>query len=163
MKIMFNVLRLIISIIALLVFVAGLVLTVLGGYDLVKVFSYIGAGDDRATSLMAIGLLHAVDAFLVAIVFYVLALGIVTLFSSPDATFPGKLPEWLRIKHFVQLKVILWEAILTTLVVSYLASLAEKKIAGKEMSLQNLIIPGAILLMAVSLYFLKKGENSEKA
>jgi len=53
----------------------------------------------------------------------------------------------------------LWEAILTTLVVSYLAGLAEKKFDKQLISIYDLILPGAILLIALSLFFLKKGEN----
>jgi hypothetical protein len=44
------------------------------------------------------------------------------------------------------------------MVVYYVAGLAEKKINGEELSVYNLILPGAILLIAISLFFLKKGE-----
>ena len=68
------------------------------------------------------------------------------------------LPAWLHVKNFVELKIILWEAILTTMVIYYLAGLAEKKINGVEIALDNLILPGAILLIALSLFLLKKHE-----
>jgi uncharacterized membrane protein YqhA len=100
-----------------------------------------------------------VDLFLVAIVFFVLSLGILVLFNNPDSPLPIRLPEWLRIKNFMQLKVILWEAILTTLVVAYLASLAEKEIQGEEITVQTLVVPGGIFLIALSLFFLKRGEG----
>ena len=108
---------------------------------------------------MSIGLLHAVDFFLIAIVFYVLALGITLLFHNSDVPFPIKLPDWLRIKDFLHLKIILWEAILTTMVVSYIAHLVEKKISGSETSVNDLIVPGAVLVIALSLYFVKRGEK----
>lgn len=158
MKKIFSALRIIVSIIALLVFAAGVTFTVLGGYDFVTAFSHWRAGHDTGI-LIGINLMHAVDLFLIAIVFFVLSIGILILFNNTDETFLSKLPEWLRIKDFLQLKVILWEAILTTLVVSYLAGLAERKIEGIEINLQSLIIPGAILLLALSLFFLKKGEK----
>lgn len=109
---------------------------------------------------IAIELLRSVDLFLVAIVLFVFSLGLFVLFfSANDSTFPTKLPPWLRVKDFIQLKVLLWEAILTTLVVSYLAALAERRLNGGELVVGDLIIPGAILLIAVSLFFLKRGER----
>ena len=102
---------------------------------------------------MAIGLLQSIDLFLVAIVFFVFSLGVLILFNNkPETVLPDNLPEWLKIKDFIQLKVILWEAILTTLVISYLAGLAERKLHGSELGLQNLIVPGAILLRSACIF-----------
>ena len=160
MKHIFRVLKVLINIIALLVLASGIVLTILGGYDFVMVFSHFDVSDSHsATRLMVIGLLHAVDLFLVAIVFFVLAIGMMVLFVDADGRLPIKLPEWLRVRSFVELKIILWEAILTTLVVYYIAGLAEKKIKGAEITLTNLILPGVVLLIAMSLYFVKKEDK----
>ena len=160
MKNMFTVLKILAGAIAILIFACGLVLTALGVYDFVSLFSYLGSDSaHNAARLMVIGLLHSVDFFLVAIVFYVLGLGILLLFHDADVPFPVKLPEWLRIKDFLQLKVILWEAILTTIVVSYVANIVEKKIKGGAPDLSDLILPGAVLVFALSLYFIKKGEK----
>jgi len=159
MKAITGSLRIIISVIAWFVFAAGIVLTCLGIYDFILVFVHLFKGDAHTTSLMAIGLLHAVDAFLVAIVFFVMALGFFILFNNAEAYILAKLPEWLRVKNFTQLKIILWEAILTTLVLSWLAGLVEKKISGGSHDLQSLIIPAGILLIALSLLFLKVKEK----
>jgi len=160
MKSTYNILKIFIGIIALLVLASGIVLTCLGAYHFVKVLSLLVSDKSHFTaSLMAIGLLHAVDFFLVAIVFFILALGMVVLFAYPNTNAALMLPEWLRVKNFVELKIILWEAILTTLVVYYSAGLAEKKINGEELTLYSLILPGAVLLIAISLFFLKKGEE----
>ena len=59
----------------------------------------------------------------------------------------------------MQLKVILWEAILTTLVVLYLAVLVEKAVKGLQVGYVDLVVPGAILLLAASIFLLKKGEH----
>ena len=96
---------------------------------------------------------------MVAIVFFVLAIGMMVLFVDADGRLPIKLPEWLRVRSVVELKIILWEAILTTLVVYYIAGLAEKKIKGAEITLTNLILPGVVLLIAMSLYFVKKEDK----
>lgn len=109
---------------------------------------------------MAVSLLRSVDLFLIAIVFFVFSMGVLALFNArKEAVFPTNFPKWLEIRNFIQLKVILWEAILTTLVVSYLAGLAEQRMQGEPLQLQHLIIPSAILLIAISLFFLKKGEH----
>jgi len=159
MKQTFNSLRSIIKVIALIVFAAGVVLTLLGVFDFILSFSKISLDDThRMAGQIAIGLLRAVDLFLIAIVFFVLSLGMLVIFNSPDTPLPLKLPEWLRVKNFMHLKIILWEAVLTTLVIAWLAGLADQKFRSIEPTLQNLIIPAGILMLAVSLYFLKKGE-----
>ena len=159
MKNIFGVVRAIIYIMALLMLASGIVLTGLGGYDFAMVVPHFLSRESHADRLMAIDLLHAVDLFLVSIVFFVLSVGILVLFSNPEVPLPVRLPEWLRVKNFMQLKVILWEAILTTLVVTYLAGLVEKGIRGEDVTVQSLLLPGGILLIALSLFFLKKGEH----
>jgi uncharacterized membrane protein YqhA len=160
MKLIYSSVRVFILIIALIVFASGIVLTVIGAFDFAKVFSLIGTSEHNdVRGLMAIALLHAVDIFLIAIVFFVLAFGMLILFGNPESKFPLTLPEWLHVQNFMELKAILWEAILTTLVVTYLAGLAERAIEGKEIEIQSLLIPGGILLIAVSLFFLKRAEK----
>ena len=162
MKNVFNALKFFISIIALLVLASGVVLTMLGVYDFIMAIVGQDYGDaHNLARSMAIGLLKSVDLFLIAIVFFVFALGILVLFHSAEQPFPIKLPEWLRIKNFMQLKVILWEAILTTMVTSYLATLAELRMNGSEITKMQLVVPAAILMISVSLFFLKKGEKEE--
>jgi uncharacterized membrane protein YqhA len=162
MKNVFKSLKFFISIIALLVLASGVALTLLGVFDFIMAFVGQDYGDTHnLPRSMAIGLLKAVDLFLIAIVFFVFALGILVLFHSAEQPFPIKLPEWLRIKNFMQLKVILWEAILTTMVTSYLATLAELRMNGNEITKMQLIVPAAILMISVSLFFLKKGEKEE--
>ncbi len=160
MKNLYSALKAIVSVIAILIFLAGVTLTVLGGFDFVHAFTNLATADkEHFVGLTGVSLLQAIDLFLISIVLYVFALGLLMLFARPDEQFPIKLPEWLRIKSFIQLKMILWEAILTTLVVSYLANLVELKIDDKEIGFETLYIPGGIFLIAISLFFLKKGEH----
>ena len=148
--------------IAALVFFSGVVLTCLGVWDLWHALSQLMHVDTEAgVRLSAVGLLQGVDLFLVAIVFFVFSLGLLILFNNKsDAALPVNLPEWLKISDFVQLKVILWEAILTTMVVAFLGGAVKKRIYG-ELDKEELIIPVAILLIALSLFFLKKGESNK--
>lgn len=160
MKQIFTAVKGIINVIALLIFASGVVLAVIGASDIVKALFLLGSSDQtKIRNLMAIGLLHAADAFLVAIVFFVLALGILILFNDPEAKLPIKLPQWLQVHNFMELKGILWEAILTTLVVSYLARLAERVIDGKDITFNSLVMPGGIFLIALSLFLLKRAEK----
>lgn len=159
MKRIYRVLKFVISTIAVLVAIAGVALALIGIYEFVLAVSHVTSVDrEHVAGLIATGLLKTVDMFLMVIVFFVFSLGVLILFDDPE-NLPIRLPHWLQIKTFIQLKVILWEAILTTLVVSYLAGLAEKKFDNHSSSFNDLIIPGAILLIALSLFFLKKGEK----
>src|SRR6476620_3971017 len=101
MKNWFRILRFLINIIALFVLISGLILTVLGVVHFVRVFFHLDA-ESNIPGRMAIGLLHAVDFFLVAIVFYVLAIGMLVLFADPEEKLPVKLPEWLHVRNFVE-------------------------------------------------------------
>jgi len=47
------------------------------------------------------------------------------------------------------------EAILTALVVDHFAGLEEKKINGEELTVYNLTLPGAVLLISLSLFSVK--------
>ncbi|MGZ3938075.1 MAG: YqhA family protein [Flavisolibacter sp.] len=160
MKQLFSVLRILISTIAVLVALAGVALTLIGIYEFAMAVTHVNAADKgHIVGLIATGLLKSVDTFVMVIVFFVFALGILILFQDPSRPFPINLPEWLRLKSFMQLKVILWEAILTTMVVSYVAMMAEKRMDQVPFNIYDLIIPGAVFLIALSLYFLKGKEH----
>ena len=158
MKLLFNSLSYVTRIIAWIVFGCGVILCGLGIYDLGHALSHIGS--EGAVALMAIGILQGIDMFVIAIVFFVFAIGLRLLFSvNPDPALMDRLPEWLKMKNFMQLKVILWETILTTLVVSFLARLVKRIIDGQDMTPLVLLLPGCILIISISLFFLKKGEH----
>src|SRR5262249_7390098 len=58
-------------------------------------------------------LARSVDAFLLAMVFLVFAIGVMTLFLSRDAGHGFEnIPEWMRVKSLSELKFVIWEAIL---------------------------------------------------
>jgi uncharacterized membrane protein YqhA len=157
MKLFLRLLNFVIRFIAVFVFASGVVLTGLGAFDFFHAFSYLDSKKSML-GLLAVGLLQSVDLFLMAIVFFVFSLGILVLFPNNNSNTENgpTLPAWLRIKNFTELKVILWEAILTTLVVSFIGGLVERRLDGEQLTTQHLIIPAAILLLAVSLYFLKR-------
>jgi uncharacterized membrane protein YqhA len=99
-------------------------------------------------------LLHSLDYLFVSLVLLVLALGIAKLFLlSPNAD-EGGLPGWLRIHSISELKVLLWETVLTTLLIAGLPGLVSGLFG--QLDWMVLMIPGAILVLALSLYFMKK-------
>ena len=161
MKLFYSILRSIIVFISGFVFCCGATISGLGIYDFVHAFSYLQDPSQKGMiGLIAIGLLQAVDLFLLAIVLFIFSIGLLLLFrKSSDDDLPNLVPQWLRISDFMQLKVILWEAILTTLVIIFVVGLVRKSLEDVDLPLSQLILPGAILLISVSLYFLKRGEH----
>jgi uncharacterized membrane protein YqhA len=99
--------------------------------------------------------MKGLDLFMLAIIFIVFALGIARLFlftSTPDE----QIPPWLRFNEIKGLKVILWETILVTLVIYSLQLL----LTSKTQSIELLILPGAILLLSIALFFVRGKEKS---
>ena len=102
-------------------------------------------------------LAQSIDVFLFALVMMIFAYGILYLFIFEDeekkrSTFPG----WLRIKSIFQLKIILGEVIIFILFVHFLENATSTGYAN--LSLEHLILPGAILLLSLSLMVLRQGE-----
>lgn len=161
MKTLFNLLNIVIIVIVVFVFGAGIFITGLGIYDFTHAFHFFETfGEKGSIQFATLSLLKAVDLFLLAIVLFVFSFGLMVLFNNKtDRALPPNLPAWLKVKNFTELKVILWEAVLTTLVISYLAYLAELRAEEKMITIQDITVPGAILLIAISLFFLKKGEH----
>ena len=85
----------------------------------------------------------------------VLGLGIAKLFLlAPDSKHHAGLPAWLRIEDFAELKVLLWETILTTLLIAGLSEIIEGLFTKLDWTI--LLTPIAILILALSLFFMKK-------
>jgi uncharacterized membrane protein YqhA len=99
-------------------------------------------------------ILKGLDAFMLAIIFIIFGLGIARLFLFNNAS-EDQIPSWLRFHDMKGLKVLLWETILVTLVIYCLQVL----LTHKELSPDLLILPGAILLLAVALFFVRWKEQ----
>jgi uncharacterized membrane protein YqhA len=100
-------------------------------------------------------LLHSLDFLLVSLVLIILGLGVAKLFLlPPTAEHSPSLPSWLHIDTFSDLKALLWETILTALLMVALSELTST-LAG-ELTWSALVIPGAIFLLALGLYFMKR-------
>jgi uncharacterized membrane protein YqhA len=102
---------------------------------------------------------ESVDALLFSLVMLVLAVGTVSLFLPVHAEDDRRnLPEWMRVKSLTELKLLLWEAILATLVVTAASSIIG---AMPNVEWKHLALPVAILVLSVSYFLLKKTEGRD--
>ena len=102
-------------------------------------------------------LLHSLDSLLVALVMLILAVGVAKLFLLPHHgdSLPS-LPKWLDINTFSDLKYLLWETILLALMVVGLSTMFT---GTKQLTWSALVIPAAILLLALSLFLMKRADR----
>jgi uncharacterized membrane protein YqhA len=113
-------------------------------------------GNETGLARPGLEILHSLDLLFVAMVFLVLALGIAKLFLvGPKAVESMDLPSWLRIGSIAELKVLLWETILVTLVITSLSELTTGLF--EKLDWHALVTPAAIFLLALSLFLVKKG------
>lgn len=115
---------------------------------------YLTPGD-----LATVSLAQSVDVFLFALVLMIFAYGVWYLFLVED-TDKSRLtfPSWLRITSIFQLKMILGEVIVFILFVHFLEMAT--KMGYANLTLESLVLPGAILLLSVSLMVLR--QNAEE-
>lgn len=99
-------------------------------------------------------LLEGLDAYMVALIFMIFGLGIARLFVFDKANVEG-LPAWLNIHDIKELKVLLWETILVTLVILCVTNLAKHPVRSWEV----LLFPGVILILSLALYFVRGKES----
>jgi len=160
-KIIFNGVRFFVAIIIVLIFLSAISITGLGVLDLLHGVSQLGLGshgEHYMTTATAIGILEGVDTMLVAIVLFIFSYGLLVVFfaSKEELLVELDIPNWLRMRSFHDLKIVLWEAVLTTLVIGFLIAIAQLELEDKEAGIEILFMPVAIALIAISLYLLKK-------
>jgi uncharacterized membrane protein YqhA len=99
-------------------------------------------------------LARSIDAFLLAMVFFVFAIGVLALFLAQKGNpVLESVPEWMRVRNLSELKFLIWEAILAALVV---ASVESFVVAGHELTWNALIIPIGILVLASGLFLARR-------
>jgi len=141
-------------VIVILAVLHALAFLVMGAEIAIKAYWHL-LDQSAAAARPGVELLHSLDFLFVSLVLLVLGLGIAKLFVvnlTEDET--AALPIWLRIDSISQLKVLLWETILTTLLIVALSDLIRGLFTKLEWS--ALTIPAAILLLALSLFLIKK-------
>ncbi len=131
----------------------ALVILSIGVYKAVE--GYIAAFEmvsHHTTERPGIMIVESLDLFLISFVFMTFGLGIINItLNKTEKT--NDLNEMLSLKQFRELKLLLWETILITLVVFCLT-----QIVKHEMNLTwiDMAIPGVVFILSVSYWFVKK-------
>lgn len=109
--------------------------------------------------LIGVHFMESLDRFLISFVFMIFSLGIWKLFFVKKEN-NLELPQWLQIESFKDLKVLLWETIMVTLVVFTITLVVNTTayVDGKMQKLEwdALVLPVIILILSVSLFFMRK-------
>jgi uncharacterized membrane protein YqhA len=100
-------------------------------------------------------LLESLDSFLAALVFLIFGLGIVKIFIAHDRVIEG-LPSWLQIHSFRELKILLWESILITIVVMSMGTVARQL---QSPTWDVLVLPAVVLVLAFGLFLMRMREG----
>jgi uncharacterized membrane protein YqhA len=97
------------------------------------------------------------DMFMIAFMFLIFSLGMMRIFTHYHVH-DEKLPGWLRIDSFKELKILLWETILLTLVIVTISEVIKKL---DHLTWEVLFLPGVILLLSLSLFIVRKEEKHD--
>lgn len=100
-------------------------------------------------------LLEALDYFMIALVFMIFGLGLGRLLFF-DQVASEKLPKWLRINNLIDLKILLWETILLTMVIFCITHISKSSVRSWDI----LIFPGVILILTLALFLVKAKKSS---
>lgn len=102
-------------------------------------------------------LFQALDLFLIGFLFLIFSLGFAQLFfpkpSKITRIVDSIAPSWLHVENFTQLKLILWDTVLTTLVVLFVGDVFT---ANGQYDWSLTMLPIAIFLISLGKYLIKK-------
>lgn len=103
-------------------------------------------------------ILESIDLFLIGLVFLIFSMGLTKLFLGKltDEEDDSRLPKWLRIRNFLELKMLLWQTILVSLVILFVDQLFEHQ---DHLGWDLLIIPASILILSISMAVIKRFER----
>lgn len=104
----------------------------------------------KAGKTLAVGLIEAIDVFLIAIVAYIISLGLYTLFV--DTELP--LPPWLKINDLEDLKNNLVSVLIAVFAVLFLREAVAR---SSELDLLSLGVTLAFMIAALTFYLAMKG------
>jgi len=103
----------------------------------------------KAGKVLAVGVIEALDVFLIAIVAYIISLGLYALFV--DDTLP--MPQWLKIHNLEDLKEHLLSVIIAVLAVLFLREAVAR---ARDIDLLQLAIALAIMIGILTIFLPKK-------
>ncbi len=157
MKILFKIIvgvPVISSMLIALVFIGvGVQSASLGTYGIFK-------GEIGTETSPGLKLIESLDLFLIGFLFLIFSIGFSQLFFPKPSRLMRVIdtitPDWLKVKDFTELKLILWDTLLTTLVIKFVS---DAFLADGVYNWQLTIVPIGILLIALSRFLIKKDKN----
>jgi uncharacterized membrane protein YqhA len=142
-------------VVSVLAILHALAFFVMGTQTAIHAYKLVLQGGHGSDQRPGLELLHSLDFLLVGLVLIILAFGVARLFLLPPTSFPKEgTPSWLNVENFSDLKGLLWETILTAMVIMALSVVTSNLFERPDWT--ALIIPGVILILAISLYFVRK-------
>jgi uncharacterized protein (TIGR00645 family) len=153
--------RLIVLLAVLFSILASLALFVTGSYEIWHTVSHIyqGPGHEPDYSNLLIGVIGAVDLYLIGIVLLIFAFGIYEIFISKiDIARDGDMHNVLEITSLDELKNKILKVVIMVLIVSFF-----RTVLGATFStpLEMLYFALAILAVAACIFFLRHREHEE--
>jgi uncharacterized membrane protein YqhA len=118
-----------------------------------SIYEWMAAGFVDDSGKLGIHLVESIDVFMIAILFMIFGLGIARLFIF-DKIQNDQLPAWLHINDLKDLKILLWETIMVTLVITNVSQIFEHP--DYVFKWELLILPIVILILTLSLFLMKK-------
>jgi uncharacterized membrane protein YqhA len=142
-------------------FFIAMVFLAIGVYETVVGISALLAGQIHTDASPGLKLLEALDVFLIGFLFLIFSIGFSQLFFPKPSRIVSLIdtitPEWLKVENFTQLKLILWDTVLTTLVVMFVGDAFRKQ---GEYEWKLMLIPIAILLISLSKFLIKVSKKA---
>lgn len=137
--------------------ITAIVFMGLGVYEIVIGINGIFSGLIGTEAAPGLKLFVSIDLFLIGFLFLIFSLGFTRLFvprpSKIVTLLDGVTPNWLKVDTFTELKLILWDTVLTTLVLTFVGEVIRAKNAQDW---KLIIIPISILLISFARYWIKK-------
>ena len=131
----------------------------IGIYEFGTGITGIALGELGTESAPGLKLLHTLDMFLFGFIFIIFSLGFSQLFlpeSKLSTVLDSITPNWLHVKNFTELKLILWETLLTSLVLMFVEQVFKNE---GSCNWQMGLVPVSIFLISLSIFFIRKGEK----
>ena len=144
-------------------FLISIIFFGIGVYETIIGVRAIFQGQVHTEVRPGIILFQALDVFLIGFLFLIFSLGFAQLFVSDNSKIKSLIlnwtPNWLKVESFTQLKLILWDTILTTLVVLFAGETFRNLDDVYDWKL--LYIPVAVLLIAVSKFLIIRSKKEQ--
>jgi uncharacterized membrane protein YqhA len=101
-----------------------------------------------------VDIIEGLDSFMVALLFVIFAYGIYRIFILHDAD-DSKFPSWLHVRSFSELKLLLWETTVVTLIIFSVTIVVHSEKSGWD----QLIVPSIILMLSIAYFLTVKSKS----